>query len=210
MRRQHLPQQPHPELPFQPVDRHDQPREMRKRVRAHTPGSPELTEQLTVDDPELQPELLAHLIAPLQLQRRRADHQRGPRAVAQQQLLHHQPRLDRLPEPNVVGDQQVRPRAAQCADKRLELIILDHDPAPERRLQGAMIRARHSTPPHRVQKRVQLRRFVKAIRRNRRELGPLDHRRPRLDLPHDLQLLSGRVILDGDQADQVLHRPAVE
>ena len=48
MRRQHLPQQPHPQLALQPIDRHDQPRKVRKRVRAnpgHKPPIARLTER---------------------------------------------------------------------------------------------------------------------------------------------------------------------
>ena len=48
------------------------------------------------------------------------------------------------------------------------------------------------------EERGELRRIVQAIHRDRRRLSPLDHRRPRLDLPHDLELLAGGVVLDRD------------
>ena len=53
-----------------------------------------------------------------------------------------------------------------------------------------MVRARHRAPPHRVEERIELSGIIQTIRRDRRELRPLDHRRPRLDLPDDLELLA--------------------
>ncbi len=67
-----------------------------------------------------------------------------------------------------------------------------------------MVRARHRTPTDRVEERVQLGRIVEAVRRDDRQLRPLDHPSDRLDLPNHLKLLAGHVILDRDQADQML------
>ena len=63
-----------------------------------------------VDDAEVQTELIAHLVAPLDLQGRGADHQHRPGAVPQDQLLHDQARLDRFAEADIIGNQQVRAR----------------------------------------------------------------------------------------------------
>ena len=60
-----------------------------------------------VDDLEFEPELLEHLDAPFFLQRRRADDEDGAGAVTQQYLLDDETGLDRLAEPDVVGDQQI-------------------------------------------------------------------------------------------------------
>ena len=65
--------------------------------------------QVAVDDREVQTELLAHLVLPLQGQARRADDRRGAGAVPQQQLLHHEASLDGLAQADVVGEQQVGP-----------------------------------------------------------------------------------------------------
>ena len=157
MRRQHLAQQAHPQRTLQPVDRDDQPREVRERVRADATRAAKLAEQLAIDDAELEAELLAQLIAPLQLQRRRADDERRARAMAQQQLLHDEPRLDRLAEADVVGDQQRRARHPQRTNERFELVVLDRDAAAERRLQRALIGARRPRPsgPRRGRRRAQ-------------------------------------------------------
>ena len=205
-----LSQQPHAQISLEPVDRDDQPGEVCERVGTNAARAPQLTEQLAVDDPELQAELLAHLVAPLQLQRGRTDHERRPRAVTQQQLLDDEPGLDRLAEADVIGDQQRRARHPQRADERLELEILDRDPTAKRRLQRPMICTRDRAPADGVEKRVQLGRVIQAARGDDRELGALADLGPRLDLPDDLKLLAGRVILDGDQRDEMLNRAAVE
>ena len=210
MRGQHLAQQTHPQRSLQPVDRDDQPREVRERVRADAARAAKLAEQLAIDDAELEAELLAQLIAPLQLQRRRADDERRARAMAQQQLLHDEPRLDRLAEADVIGDQQCRARHPQRTHERFELVVLDRDAAAERRLQRALIGARHRAPANRVQEGVELGRIVETVSGDHRELGAFDDGRAGLDLPHDVELLARRVVLDGDQRDEMLHGTAVE
>ena len=89
---------------------------------------------VAVDDAELQAELVAHLVAPLDLQRGGADDQHRARAVAQDQLLDDQARLDRLAQADVVGDQQVDARHLDGAHDRVELVVLDRDAAAERAL----------------------------------------------------------------------------
>src|SRR4051794_30139245 len=75
-------------------------------------------------------------------------------------------------------------------------VVLDRDPAAKRRLQRALIGARHRAPAHRVEKRIKLGGVVHTIGRDHRELGTLDHARRRLDLPDHLQLLARRVVLE--------------
>jgi len=48
--------------------------------------------------------------------------------VPQDQLLDDQTGLDRLAEPHIVGDQEVRARHPQRSHHRLELIVLDRNP----------------------------------------------------------------------------------
>ncbi len=83
---------------------------------APTPAfAPQLAQQLGVDDPELEPELLAHLVAATCTHRLgRADDQDRAGAVPQQELLDDEARLDRLAQPDVVGDQQVDARHASA------------------------------------------------------------------------------------------------
>ena len=96
-----------------------------ERVGVQAVGAAHLGHQLAVDDDEVQAELLAHLVLPLQRQARRADDDHGAGPVPQQQLLEDQAGLDGLAQADVVGEQQVGPRAGQRAAQRFELVGLD-------------------------------------------------------------------------------------
>lgn len=110
----------------------------------------ELAHQRAVHDAELQPEFVAHLVAPVGLQAGWADHQHGARPVAHDQLLDHQPGLDGLAQAHIVSDQQADPRHPHGPHQRVELVILDVDAAAERRLQGPHVRRGDRTPTHRI------------------------------------------------------------
>ena len=98
------------------------PRRLRRRVRAGP-----------VDDVEAERELVAHLLLPLRAERRRAEDQDAPHAAAQDQLGQDEARLDRLAEPDVVGEEERDPRHPQRLEQRHELEVLDLDGAVEGR-----------------------------------------------------------------------------
>src|ERR1039458_2349264 len=203
-RRERVAQKPHTEITLQPVDRDDEGWEVRERIRGHTTAAPEIGQQRPVDDPELQTELLAHLVPPLDLQRRGANHEYGACSMPQQQLLHHQARLNRLAQADVVRDQKIRPRHPQRANHWLQLVVLDRNPGPERRLKRAAVRARHRAPAHGIEKCIQLNWLVDPIRLNTGKIGALNRLGARLKLPDDHKLLAGGVVLDGHERDEVL------
>ena len=66
-----------------------------------------MAEQLAIDDPELEAELLAHLVPPLQLQEAGQTTSAVRARWRKKKLLYDKPRLDRLAEADVVGNQQV-------------------------------------------------------------------------------------------------------
>ena len=144
--RQHVAQQPHRPVPLQPVHAHDQSGVVGERVDPHTPLPAQRPHQLGVEHPELQAELVLHLLAPLDAQARRADHEHRAGPVPQDQLLDDQPGLDRLAQPDVVGDQQVGPRHAERPYQRVELVVLNVDAAAERSLEQALVRAGQRPP----------------------------------------------------------------
>ncbi|CAB4967904.1 unannotated protein [freshwater metagenome] len=111
----------------QPCHAHDHPREHLERVRVQAVGAPHLGEQLAVDDREVEPELVAHLVLPLQRQAGRAHDDDRARPVAQQQLLNDEARLDRLAKPDIVGEQQVGTGCRQGTPQWLKLVCLDVD-----------------------------------------------------------------------------------
>ena len=63
-------------------------------------------DELGIDDAEIEAKFLLHLRAPLLLKGRRAQHQHGAGTMAQKHFLNHQASLDRLPEADVVCDEQ--------------------------------------------------------------------------------------------------------
>src|SRR5215210_1069022 len=88
-------------LPLQVVHRGDQAREVRPRVHVNPAAPAQVADEVAVDDQELEPELVAHLVPPLRLQVGRADDEDAARAVAKDQLLGDEPGLDRLPQSDV-------------------------------------------------------------------------------------------------------------
>ncbi len=104
---------------------------------------------------EIETELVAHLIPPLDLQVRRTHDQRRANAMSQDQLLANQTALDRFPKPYIVGDQKVDARHLDRPDQRVKLVILDFDAGAKRRLKRTHVRLRGGTPTHRVQKGVE-------------------------------------------------------
>ena len=81
-----FPEEPHGPLPLQVVDRGDQPGEVRPRVDVDASPTPEVLHQLAVDDTEVEPELVPHLVPPLHLERGRADDQHPTGAVPDDQF----------------------------------------------------------------------------------------------------------------------------
>ena len=96
--------------------------------------APEVPHQFAVDDPEVKPELVAHLVAPLNLERGRADDEDASSTVADDQLEGDQARLDRLAEANVVGDQQIDARHLDGTEDGVELVVFNIDARAKRRL----------------------------------------------------------------------------
>ena len=95
-----------------------------------------LPHEVAVDDAEVEAELVAHLVPPLELERGGADDQDAPGAVPDDEFEGGHPGLDGLAETDVVGDQQVDPGHLNRPDHGIELVILDVDARTERGLDG--------------------------------------------------------------------------
>ena len=181
---------------------------MRPGIDVQAARPPQPAHQLRIDDAELQAKLIAHLVAPLELQRRWADNQHRPRTVAQDQLLDDEARLNRLAEAHIIGDEQIGAGHLDGAHDRVKLIVLNGNARAEGRLKGAHIGAGNRTPAHRIHKGVEAARSVEAG--GLRQRGALNHLGTRLDLPDDLQLLADGVILDGGEGHAVLRGGVVD
>jgi hypothetical protein len=81
--------------------------------------TPERPDVLRVHDAEFEPELLQHLGAPFDLQRRRANDHDGSGPVADEEFLDHQSGFDGLPQTHVVGDQQIHAGHVDGTDERI-------------------------------------------------------------------------------------------
>ncbi len=198
-RRQHVAQQPSRPVTLEPIDTHDQPREVRPRVGVEAAGPAQLLQQRAVDDPELHAELVAHLVAPLQGQPRRADDQHRSGPMAKHELLHDQPRLDRLAQADVVGDEEVGTGHRQRPHDWVELILLDLDAGAEGRLQHGRVRRGDRAPPHGVEEGVEVAGRVETAR-GIRQCMPLVGGGARLQLPHNTEPLVTGVVLNAHQA----------
>ena len=167
-----------------------------------TAASPELLQVARIDDAEFEAELLLHLVLPLQLQRGGAHDQNGPCSMAEQQLLSDEASLDGLAEADVIGDEQVDPWHLQGTHDRVELVVLDRDAAPERRLEG--LRSALVTAPQRTASRKASRRrgFVESPTFGQASL--LEDPGAWLQLPDDLELFAQPVLVDRRERHQVL------
>ena len=155
----------------------------------------ELTNRVGVHDPELEPEPIEHLLLPLHAQARRAHDEHRAGTMAEQKFLHDQTSLDRLPETDIVCDEQVRPGHGKRSDDRVELVVLDRDAGPEWSLERSGVCGGHRTPTDGIEKRVEALRCVEPPGHRPRKLLMRDDLRPSLDLPDDGQLVAESVVL---------------
>ena len=142
----------------------DQEARMRRPgVHGEAPLAPHARHVGAVEDGEREAEARFHLVAPLLQHRRRTRHHDPVHPSAQQQLARDQPRLDRLAEADVVGDEQVDARQAQRLPQRFELVGVDADPGAERRLEEVRIGGRDAVPRQRAQVGGEQGRLVEAL-----------------------------------------------
>jgi hypothetical protein len=170
-------------------------------VDAAFPAQP--TNELAIDDPELEPELVAHFLLPLALEIGRRDDDDPTRPVTKDQLLGNEASLDRLAQPNVVGDEKGDTRHADRSHERVELVPVDLDAGLEWRKIVARVGVRRSSPSHSVEEGIEPSWLVEGLRV--RKGGSLEGARAGLDLPDDLnRLVRFRVVVDATKGQEVL------
>ena len=126
--------------------RHDEARTRRPGVHPEPAQPPQLRQALPVDDGEGQAELRLQLVLPLQGHGWRRGHQREVDAAAQQQLAQDQTGLDRLPQANIVGDQEVDARQPQGLAQRQELVGIQPDAGTKWRLEQVPVGGGRGVP----------------------------------------------------------------
>src|SRR6266700_5486803 len=95
---------------FEEVNRGDETWEVRPGIDMQPALAPQQLQQVAINDTKFQAKLVAHLVAPLHLQRGGADDQYLTSAVANNEFLADQPGLDGFAQANIVGNQQVDTR----------------------------------------------------------------------------------------------------
>ncbi len=200
--RQRLAEQADRTVALEIIHRSNQTRKMRPGIDVQTATAAKPAHQLAIDNPKIETKLLAHLVAPLELQRRRADNQDAAGAMTNEQVLGDQAGLNRLAQADIIGNQQIDSRHLNRPHHRVKLIILDLDPAAKRRLERPHIRRRHRAPAHRTEKGIEAFGGIEAIRR--RQGHPLMHLRIDLDFPDHLNFLTERIIVNRGKRHEVM------
>ena len=109
-----------------------------------------------IENLEHETEALLQLGLPLLDHGRRRGNDDRLRLLPQEQLPRDQPRLDRLAQPRVVGDEEVDARESERLAERLHLVGVDLDPSAEGRLEEVRVGGRDAIPPERVKERREL------------------------------------------------------
>jgi hypothetical protein len=170
---------------------------MTEGIRADAAASAQFPNLIAVDDREGESEFLEHLTAPFAAQRRRAEHEDRPNAMPQEHLLQYEPRLDRLAEPYVVGNQEVYARHVKRADDRVELVVFDRYPGPERGLEGLPVGRGDCAPANGVEKRGEALGVVETIALRHRKRRLFEDERVAFEVPKDPKFVAEPVVVDG-------------
>lgn len=203
---QRFAEKPRGPFSFQEVDAGDEAWIVGPGVDVDAPATAQVAHQARIDDAEVEAELVAHLVAPLDLQGGRADNEDLPGSVADNEFQRHQARFDGFSEAHIVGDKQVDPGHLDRPDDRVKLVVFDLNPRAERGLDVLHVGGRCRPPADGVQKGVEPLGSVEAGRFGQGDF--LNDLGPRLDLPDDLDLLAQAVILDRGERQQVMRRAA--
>src|SRR5438067_7784541 len=139
--RQHFAEEAQRSLALEEVNRGDQAGKVCPGVDVQPPLAAQVFQKSAIDDAKFQAELVAHLVAPLHLQCGGTDDQNLSSAVANEQFLANQPRLDGLAQTYIISDQQVGPRHLDGSHDRVKLVIFHLNATAEGGLQGLDVSA---------------------------------------------------------------------
>src|SRR5258708_4092479 len=132
---QHFAEEAQRTLALEEVNRGDEAGKVRPGVDVQPPLATQIFQKRAIDDAKFQAELVAHLVAPLHLQRSWADNQYFARAMTYDKLLADQACLNGLAQADIIGDQQVCARHLDGPHDRVKLVIFHLDTAAEGSLQ---------------------------------------------------------------------------
>ena len=147
---------------------------------------------------------MIQLILPLQNHRRRRGNDDAPDALPHQELADDQAGFNGLAKANVVRNKQVHPRQQQRLAERLELIGVDLDAGPVRRLEQRGVGGGDGVPAERV---VIGGKVARVVELSLGQLGPVLPRHAlsvELLFPQNRQFLALGVVFKAREVDQSL------
>ena len=180
------------------------------RVRRKAALPPQGREMLAIDDHERQPELRLQLVLPLPDHPGRRRDQGEVHPPAKHHLAQDQPGLDGLAGADVVRDQQVDARQAQGLPKRQELVGVEPNSGPERRLKEVPIGSGRRTPTERPQVGREHGGIVGAGARDSIPALVAKDFRIELGSQDDIRRLTLRVVVDAGHANRGQPSPELE
>src|SRR5712692_7665911 len=159
---QHFAEEAQRTLALEEVNRGDETRKVCPGIDVQPPLAAQVFQKRAIDDAKFQAELVAHLVAPLHLQRGRADNQYLARTMTYDKLLADQARLNGLTQADIIGNQQVGTRHLDGPHDRVKLVIFHLNATAKGGLQGLDISTGNGSPAYRVEKGIQSLRSIKA------------------------------------------------
>ena len=189
---------------FQPVDRRDEPRVRLDRVDVAPTGSGDLPLIGRVENAKLDTESFTHLDLPFLDQASWTDDECVADAVAEDELLKDEPGFDGLAEPDIVSDQQQRPGHIERSDEGFELVGLQVDARPVRRLEHVLVGVRDRSPSDGPKECVEASGVVPLAGRRCRDLELVEHGPLGLDLPDELSRHALVVLADRPHGHDVI------
>jgi hypothetical protein len=168
----------------------EETREGSPRVDAVSALAADAFHVVAVENLEGETEAILQLVTPLEKHRGRAGHDDFLHSAAQQQFGRDESRFDGFSEADIVCDEEVHARQPERLVERLQLIRIDADAGPERRLEKSGVSGGHAVPPDRVEECCEVSRLVESLvpdvlpsllARNE----PVEFR-----LPHDIEFLA--------------------
>jgi hypothetical protein len=182
--------------------RDDEPRVGRPRVDAVAALAAARGDVVAVVDDEREAKAALHLLAPLAHDRRRARDDDAADLLPHEHLAKDKAGLDRLAEPDVVGDEEADARHQERFAKRLELVVLDLDPGAVGRLEELGVGGGDAVPPDRVQVGRELPRVVEPATGDGLPRRRAEHARVDLALPQHFELVALRVVVQARKAHE--------
>ena len=181
--------------------RDDEPRPRRPRIHCEALQAAHQGEAVAVDDREGETELRFQFILPLDGHRGWGCDHHEIDSPAQQQFPDDETGFHGLPQTDIVGDEQIDPRKIERLPEGQELVGVESDAGPERRLEQLPVGGRGSPPLQCPQVGGQDFRIIGSVACNLRPGVLVEEARADFGFPDDLQCFPLGVVGNPGQPD---------